>query len=194
VNTSEVMMRFDLSAAKVVSGVQFDVTMPEGVELTSATKGLVVGRKADAEDNTYTLLAYSMSLGAVPGTLAVKATLPVNMPEGVYAIEPENVVLVDASMNMLSCNVGSSRLFVGATTGIAQSEGSIQVTIEASGLHVMNAAGKVAMLTDAAGRLVLAEEIADADCLVSLAALPAGTYVVEIVDEYSPIKVKFLWK
>lgn len=194
VNTSEVMMSFDLSAAKAVSGVQFDVTMPEGVELTSATKGLVVGRKADAEDNSYTLLAYSMSLGAVPGTLAVNATLPVNMPEGVYAIEPENVVLVDASMNMLSCNVGSSRLFVGATTGIAQSEGSIQVTIEASGLHVMNAAGKVAMLTDAAGRLVLAEEIADADCLVSLAALPAGTYVVEIVDEYSPIKVKFLWK
>ncbi len=194
VNTSEVMMRFDLSAAKAVSGVQFDVTMPEGVELTSATKGLVVGRKAGAEDNTYTLLAYSMSLGAVPGTLAVKATLPVNMPEGVYAIEPENVVLVDASMNMLSCNVGSSRLFVGATTGMAQFEGSIQVTVETVGLHIVNAAGKVAMITDAAGRLVLAEELAGADCLVSLSALPAGTYVVEIVDEYSPIKVKFLWK
>lgn len=194
VNTSEVMMRFDLSAAKAVSGVQFDVTMPEGVELTSETKGLVVGRKAGAEDNTYTLLAYSMSLGAVPGKLAVKATLPINMPEGVYTIEPENVVLVDASMNMLSCNVGSSRLFVGATTGIAQPEGSIQVTVETVGLHIVNAAGKVAMITDAAGRLVLAEELAGADCLVSLSALPAGTYVVEIVDEYSPIKVKFLWK
>ena len=194
VNTSEVMMRFDLSAAKAVSGVQFDVTMPEGVELTSETKGLVVGRKAGAEDNTYTLLAYSMSLGAVPGKLAVKAALPINMPEGVYTIEPENVVLVDASMNMLSCNVGSSRLFVGATTGMAQPEGSIQVTVETVGLHIVNAAGKVAMITDAAGRLVLAEELAGADCLVSLSALPAGTYVVEIVDEYSPIKVKFLWK
>ena len=194
VNTSEVMMRFDLSAAKVVSGVQYDVTLPEGVELTSATKGLVVGHKDGAEDNTYTLLAYSMSLGAVPGTFVVKATLPVNMPEGVYAIEPENVILVDASMNMLPCNVGSSKLFVGATTGMAQLDGNIQVTVEANGLHVMNAAGKVAMITDAAGRLVLAEELADADCLISLSALPTGTYVVEIIDEYSPIKVKFLWK
>ena len=194
VNTSEVMMRFDLSAAKVVSGVQYDVTLPEGVELTSATKGLVVGHKDGAEDNTYTLLAYSMSLGAVPGTFAVKATLPVNMPEGVYAIEPENVILVDASMNMLPCNVGSIKLFVGATTGMAQLDGNIQVAVEANGLHVMNAAGKVAMITDAAGRLVLAEELADADCLISLSALPTGTYVVEIIDEYSPIKVKFLWK
>ena len=194
VKTTEVMMRFDLSAAKAVSGVQFDVTMPEGVELTSATKGLVVGRKAGAEDNTYTLLAYSMSLDAVPGTLAVKATLPANMSEGVYVIAPENVVLVDASMNMLSCNTASSKLFVGATTGMAQLDGNIQVTVEADGLHIVNAAGKVAMITDAAGRLVLVEELADADCLISLSALPAGTYVVEIIDEYSPVKVKFLWK
>lgn len=194
VKTTEVMMRFDLSAAKAVSGVQFDVTMPEGVVLTSETKGLVVGRKAGAEDNTYTLLAYSMSLDAVPRTLAVKATLPANMSEGVYVIAPENVILVDASMNILSCNTASSRLFVGATTGMAQLDGNIQVTVEADGLHVVNAAGKVAMITDASGRLVLAEELADADCLISLSVLSAGTYVVEIIDEYSPIKVKFLWK
>ena len=50
------------------------------------------------------------------------------------------------------------------------------------------------MLTDASGRLVLAEELGGNDCLIPLTALSAGTYVVEIVDEYSPLKVKFLWK
>ena len=194
VKTTEVMLHFNLSAAQAVCGLQFDVTLPEGVELTSATKGLTVGRNAGAEDNTYTLLAYSTSLAAVPGTLSVKATLPVGMSEGTYPLSPEQVTLVDASMNMLSCTIGTSKLYVGETTGMAQAEGNIRVSVEDGGLHIMNAAGKVAMLTDAAGRLVLAEELSGNDCQIPLSALSAGTYVVEIVDEYSPVKVKFLWK
>ena len=168
--------------------------MPEGVELTSATKGLVVGRKAGSEDNTYTLLAYSTSLAAVPGTLSVKATLPVGMSEGVYVIAPEEVVLVDASMDMLSCTIGAGKLLVGESTGMTSPDGNIQVTVVESGLRIVNASGKVAMLTDASGRLVLAEELADDECLIPLSSLLAGTYVVEIADEYSPVKVKFLWK
>ena len=194
VKTTEVMLHFNLSAAQAVCGLQFDVTLPEGVELTSATKGLTVGRKAGAEDNTYTLLAYSTSLAAVPGTLSVKATLPVGMSEGTYALSPEEVTLVDASMNMLSCTIGTGKLYVGETTGMAQAEGGIRVSVEEGGLHILNAAGKVAMITDASGRLVLAEELGGNDCLIPLTALSAGTYVVEIVDEYSPLKVKFLWK
>ena len=194
VRTTEVMLHFNLSAAQAVCGLQFDVTLPEGIELTSATKGLVVGRKAGAQDNTYTLLAYSTSLAALPGTLAVKATLPVGMSEGAYTIAPQEVTLVDASMDMLSCTIGTGKLYVGEATGMAQTEGNIQVSVSDGGLHIVNAAGKVAMLTDAAGRLVLAEELAGNDCLIPLSALSAGTYVVEIVDEYSPVKVKFLWK
>ena len=194
VRTTEVMLHFNLSASQTVCGLQFDVTMPEGVELTSATKGLVVGRKAGSEDNTYTLLAYSTSLAAVPGTLSVKATLPVGMSEGVYVIAPEEVVLVDASMDMLSCTIGAGKLLVGESTGMTSPDGNIQVTVVESGLRIVNASGKVAMLTDASGRLVLAEELADDECLIPLSSLLAGTYVVEIADEYSPVKVKFLWK
>ena len=192
--TTEVMLHFNLSAAQAVCGLQFDITLPEGIELTSATKGLVVGRKAGAQDNTYTLLAYSTSLAALPGTLAVKATLPVGMSQGVYTLAPEEVTLVDASMDMLSCTIGTGKLYVGEATGMAEAEGGIQVSVSDGGLHIVNAAGKVAMLTDAAGRLVLAEELAGNDCLIPLSALSAGTYMVEIVDEYSPVKVKFLWK
>ena len=192
--TTEVMLHFNLSAAQAVCGLQFDITLPEGIELTSVTKGLVVGRKAGAQDNTYTLLAYSTSLAALPGTLAVKATLPVGMSQGVYTLAPEEVTLVDASMDMLSCTIGTGKLYVGEATGMAEAEGGIQVSVSDGGLHIVNAAGKVAMLTDAAGRLVLAEELAGNDCLIPLSALSAGTYMVEIVDEYSPVKVKFLWK
>ena len=194
VRTTEVMLHFNLSATEAVCGIQFDVTMPEGVELTSATKGLVVGRKAGATDNTYTLLAYSTSLAAVPGTLSVKATLPVGMCEGVYLIAPEDVILVDASMDMLSCTIGTGKLLVGESTEVTQAAGNVQVIVGESGLRIVNASGRVAMLTDASGRLVLAEELVDEDCLIPLSSLSAGTYVIEIADEYSPVKVKFLWK
>ena len=52
----------------------------------------------------------------------------------------------------------------------------------------------MAMLTDAAGRFVMAEEVTGSDFLMALPSLPAGTYVIEIVNETSPVKVKFLWK
>ena len=191
---TEVMLHFNLSAAQKVCGLQFDVTMPEGVELTSATQGLVVGRKAGAEDNTYTLLTYSTSLEAVPGELAVKAVLPVNISEGTYVIAPTNIVLTDDAMNELAYTIGEGQLVVGETTGMGLTENGIRVTVEDEGLRIVNAAGMVAMLTDASGRFVLAEELVEDDCLIPLSSLSAGLYVIEIVNEHSPVNVKFLWK
>ena len=194
VGVTEVMLHFNLSAAQKVCGLQFDVTMPEGVELTSATQGLVVGRKAGAEDNTYTLLTYSTSLEAVPGELAVKAVLPVNISEGTYVIAPTNIVLTDDAMNELAYTIGEGQLVVGETTGMGLTENGIRVTVEDEGLRIVNAAGMVAMLTDASGRFVLAEELVEDDCLIPLSSLSAGLYVIEIVNEHSPVNVKFLWK
>ena len=191
---TEVQLQFNLSPSAAVSGLQFDVTLPEGVTLTSATQGVTVGRKADATDNTYTLLAYSASLGSVPGTLAVQASLPVNMTEGVYPIMPENVVLVDAHMNMLPHTMKGGRLLVGQPTGMGHVADGVHVDVTESGLHITGAAGSVAMLTDAAGRFVQAEELPDNDCHISLSSLSAGIYVVEIENEHAPVKVKFLWK
>ena len=192
--TSEAMLHFNLSSTSAVSGVQFDVTLPEGVQLSSATQGLMVGRKPDVEDNTYTLLAYSASLGAVPGELVVKATIPINLPGGVYPISPENVVLVDANMEMLTHTMRSGKLLVDGTTGIVNVDGDIQVEVVKEGLRIRNAQGAVAMLTDAVGRFVLAEELTGDDRLIPLSSLPEGTYIIEIEIENSPVKVKFLWK
>ena len=192
--TGEVMMHFTLSSTASVCGVQFDVTMPEGVELASATRGLVVGRKPGADDNTYTLLAYSTSLGSVPGTLSVKATLPVNMAEGSYPIAPAEVILVDADMMEKPCVLTGGRLIVGNATGMKQKESDIRVTVVDEGVRIVGATGSMAMVTDASGRFVLAREVTGADFVMPLSSLPAGTYVIEIVDELSPVKVKFLWK
>lgn len=191
---SEVLLHFNLSSTAEVSGVQFDVTLPEGVELSSATQGLLVGRKAGATDNTYTLLAYSSSLGSVPGTLTVKASLPVNLADGMYALSPTDVILVDADMNTLSYTLSSGSLHVGEATGMDRTIGGIQVDVTDSGLRIIEASGSVAMLTDAAGRFILAEELVGDDCLLPLGSLPTGTYVIEIVTESSTVKAKFLWK
>lgn len=192
--TTEAMLHFNLSSTLAVSGVQFDVTLPEGVQLSSATQGLMVGRKPGAEDNTYTLLAYSTSLGSVPGELVVKAAIPVNLPGGVYPISPENVVLVDANMEMLAHTMRTGKLLVDGTTGIVNVDRDIQVEVVEEGLRIRNAQGAVAMLTDAVGRFVLAEELTSDDRLMPLSSLPEGTYIIEIETEDSPVKVKFLWK
>ena len=190
---TEVLLHFNLSSATNVSGMQFDVTLPEGVELTSATQGLAVGRKAGATDNTYTLLAYSQSLGTVSDALTVKASLPVNLAEGEYTITPENVVLVDARMNELPYELTSGKLYVG-TTGVGLLHGDVRVDVTADGLRIQGAAGSVATLLDMSGRFLLAEELSSDDCVVSLLSLPVGTYVIEIATDNSPVKVKFLWK
>ena len=153
-----------------------------------------MGRKEGTEDNTYTLLVYSTSLNAISNTLTVKAILPVNISEGVYPIVPTNLVLADASMRVLPHTIDEGKLFVGGTTGIIQTEKGIRMTVEENGIRITSAAGMVAMLTDAAGRFVLAEELANDDCLIPLSSLSAGIYVLEIVNESSPINVKFLWK
>ena len=193
-DVTEVRLHFKLSTSQTVCGLQFDVTMPEGVELVSDTQGLVVGRKEGTEDNTYTLLVYSSSLDAVPNTLTVKATLPINISEGVYPIVPTNLVLADASMRVLPHTIGEGKLFVGGTTGMTHTESGIRMTVEESGIRIKGASGTVTMLTDAVGRFVLAEELADDDCLIPLSSLSAGFYVIEIVNESRPAKVKFLWK
>lgn len=191
---SEVLLNFALSSASSACGMQFDVTLPEGVGLTSSTQGLVVGRKPGTKENTYTLLAYSSSLNQLPGTLSVVASLPVNLAEGGYPIIPENVVLVDALMNELPCELSGGKLFVGSSTGMNGVNAGVQVNVTGNGLQIIGAAGKVATLYDMSGRFQLAEELSSDDCLVSLMSLPVGTYVVEIETENSPIKVKFLWK
>ena len=192
--TDEVMMHFTLSSTVDICGVQFDVTMPEGVELTSATPGLVVGRKQGTENNTYTLLAYSTSLGSVPGTLSVKATLPVNMEEGVYPIVLQEAILVNADMSEKPCALTEGQLLVGDATGMKLTTSGIRVMVVDKGLHILGATGSVAMLTDAAGHFVMAEEVTGSDFLMALPSIPTGTYVIEIVNETSPVKVKFLWK
>ena len=194
VGRDEVLLHFTLSSTASISGVQFDVTMPEGVDLTSATQGLVVGRKPGSEDNTYTLLAYSTSLGAVPGTLSVKAALPMNMAEGTYPIVPSEAILVDADMSEKPCMLVEGELMVGNATDMEQPSNDIRVKVNEEGLRIFGATGSVAMLTDAAGRFVLAGEVTEEDFLIALTSLPAGTYVIEIVNETSPVKVKFLWK
>lgn len=194
VGRDEVMIQFNLSSTASVCGVQFDVTMPEGVELASSTSGLLVGRKLGTEDNTYTLLAYSTSLGSVPRTLTVKATLPIGMAEGIYPIVPEEAILVNADMSEMSCVMTEGKLLVGNATSIGQTQSGIRVMVVDNGLRILGATGSMAMLTDASGRFVLAEEVVGEDFLIPLSSLSVGTYVIEIVNETSPVKIKFLWK
>ena len=83
---------------------------------------------------------------------------------------------------------------MGEATGMDRTIGGIQVDVTDSGLRIIGASGSVAMLTDAAGRFILAEELVGDDCLLPLGSLPTGTYVIEIVTESSTVKAKFLWK
>ena len=58
IGTSTVDLTFELNNKDVVSGVQFDMLLPEGVDLESCTEGLTVGKKLNATNNVYTFFFF----------------------------------------------------------------------------------------------------------------------------------------
>lgn len=193
--TAEVLLDFKLSGTDRPSGVQFDITLPDGVELASVTDGLVVGRKLGSTDNTYTLLAYSADLSPVSETLSVRATLPVNMEAGTYPIIPENVVMAAADMRNIANTIVAGKLFVGTTTGMTGIEnGRMGMLVESAGLRVFNAAGGSLSVYDISGRFVVAFGINADNEFMPLPALAPGTYVGEINRNGQTVRTKFICK
>lgn len=194
-NATEVYIDFTLRGTDRPCGVQFDVTMPEGVGLEPATGGLTVGRKAGSSANTYTLLAYSTDLQPLGGTLGVKAVLPVNMAAGTYPIVPENVVAVAGDMRAIGHAVAPGRLTIGSATGMrGVVDGRPGIIVEREGLRVLNAGGGSITVYDAGGRFAVGSTLAGDNELVTVAALVRGTYVAEITKGGMTVRTKFIWK
>lgn len=194
-NATEVFLDFRLRGTERPYGVQFDVTMPEGVSLESATDGLVVGRKAGSRNNTYTLLAYSTDMQPIGGTLSVKAVLPVNMDEGTYPIVPEDVVMAGGDMRSIAHTVAPGRLTVGSPTGIRGiTDGRPGIVVERDGLRVMNAGGGSLTVYDGGGRFVIGSTIGSDNELVTVQALAQGSYIAEITKDGRTVRTKFIWK
>ncbi len=194
-NATEVFLDFRLRGTERPYGVQFDVTMPEGVSLESATDGLVVGRKSGSRNNTYTLLAYSTDMQPIGGTLSVKAVLPVNMDEGTYPIVPEDVVMAGGDMRSIAHTVAPGRLTVGSPTGIRGiTDGRPGIVVERDGLRVMNAGGGSLTVYDGGGRFVIGSTIGSDNELVAVQALAQGSYIAEITKDGRTVRTKFIWK
>lgn len=195
IGTSTVDLTFELNNKDVVSGVQFDMLLPEGVDLESCTEGLTVGKKLNATNNVYTFLAYSEDLESLSGQFAVKATLPINLLEGVYDLIPENCIMSGPDMSALNHQIKGGKFCVGINTGIepAFDEG-ITIQVGRNGLNVLHAVNGTLAITDMLGRFLLATEIDSDVQFVPLSGLVAGAYVAEVRVGEKIVRLKFIWK
>ena len=195
IGTSTVDLTFELNNKDVVSGVQFDMLLPEGVDLESCTEGLMVGKKLNATNNVYTFLAYSEDLESLSGQFAVKATLPINLLEGVYDLIPENCIMSGPDMSALNHQIKGGKFCVGINTGIepAFDEG-ITIQVGRNGLNVLHAVNGTLAITDMLGRFLLATEIDSDVQFVPLSGLVAGAYVAEVRVGEKIVRLKFIWK
>lgn len=190
----DAILNFKVESGSVVSGLQFDITMPEGIELSSNTEGLIVRRKPNTEENTYTVMTYSTQLKSIRGSFGIKASVPSNFVSGEYPIEPVNVVMVTNSMDVIETNLIGGTLYVGNFTNVQNNPNGIQVIIEKSGVRIMNAIGQVMTITDSSGRFIIAEEMSANNQLVELTTMQNGTYLIEITTDDNPVITKILWK
>ena len=195
IGTSTVDLTFELNNKDVVSGMQFDMLLPEGVDLESCTEGLTVGKKLNATNNVYTFLAYSEDLESLSGQFDVKATLPINLLEGVYDLIPENCIMSGPDMSALNHQIKGGKFCVGINTGIepAFDEG-ITIQVGRNGLNVLHAVNGTLAITDMLGRFLLATEIDSDVQFVSLSGLVAGAYVAEVRVGEKIVRLKFIWK
>ena len=193
--TDMVDLTFKLYGNAPVSGMQFDVALPEGVELKSATEGLIVGKKANRTDNVYTLLAYSGNLEKLDGKFMVKASLPVNLPEGIYDIMPERSVMSGSDMRKIAHLTKGGKLHVGNLSDINDvSKEHATLRVEPTGLDVRHAAGSTLVITDMEGRFVMAAEIDGDSYFVPLSDRMSGVYIAEVRDGKESVRLKFIWK
>ena len=195
IGTSTVDLTFELNNKDVVSGMQFDMLLPEGVDLESCTEGLTVGKKLNATNNVYTFLAYSEDLESLSGRFDVKATLPINLLEGVYDLIPENCIMSGPDMSALNHQIKGGKFCVGINTGIepAFDEG-ITIQVGRNGLNVLHAVNGTLAITDMLGRFLLATEIDSDVQFVPLSGLVAGAYVAEVRVGEKIVRLKFIWK
>lgn len=192
----DVDLIFEVDGNEQVSGIQFDVVLPEGVELKSATEGLTVGRCINAEGNIFRLLAYSADLNSLNGKYTVKASLPVNLSEGIYHIQPEQSIMSGSDMHKIIHQINGGKLIVGHPTNIGGiSKDGIILSVEQTGLNVRNACDCTLMVTDMSGRFVMATEIgSDNQSIILPNGLMSGTYVAEIHTGEQTVRLKFIWK
>lgn len=187
-------LTFELNGENLISGMQFDISLPDGVELKSDTEGLIVGKKANTDGNVYTLIAYSNEMKCINGQYKVKATLPINLSEGIYDLIPEHSVLARADMSKLNHRIYGGKLTVGSPTNIlSQSEEKITMHVGQDGLYVKHADGGTLMITDMSGRFILATEINSDICFIPFDSA-TGTYIAEICVGEKSVRLKFIWK
>ncbi len=190
----EVNIPFSLTMKENICGVQFDLLMPDGVELTSETDGLTVRKKLDATDNTYTVIYFASDLQPLAKTLNIKATLPINMAKGAYELMPTNVIMTNEAMQSLDHNIKGGSLYVGMGNSINTVNDGIHIAVESNGIRLTGCAGTVVTLTDTAGRFILAEEVSDDTHFIGLTSISSGVYIVEVNRNETICKRKFLWK
>lgn len=188
-------LTFELNNKDVVSGIQFDILLPDGIELESCTKGLTVGKKLNATNNVYTILAYSEDLKSLSGQFDVKATLPINISDGVYELMPENCIMSGPDMSELHHQIKGGKLCVEINSNVENTlEEGIAIQVSQRGLNVLHAVNGTLMITDMHGRFLLATEINNDTQFVPLSGLIDGVYIAEVRVGERIKRLKFIWK
>ena len=125
----------------------------------------------------------------------MKATLPINLLEGVYDLIPENCIMSGPDMSALNHQIKGGKFCVGINTGIepAFDEG-ITIQVGRNGLNVLHAVNGTLAITDMLGRFLLATEIDSDVQFVPLSGLVAGAYVAEVRVGEKIVRLKFIWK
>ena len=129
------------------------------------------------------------------GQFDVKATLPINISDGVYELMPENCIMSGPDMSELHHQIKGGKLCVEINSNVENTlEEGIAIQVSQRGLNVLHAVNGTLMITDMHGRFLLATEINNDTQFVPLSGLIDGVYIAEVRVGERIKRLKFIWK
>ena len=136
---SQVTLPIRLANTETISGLQFNLVLPEGVSVSSkevntdrAVSHIVSSNKDPEADNTYIFTVLSMSGDVISGNegTLVNVTLQVddNVAIGQYPITIDNIVLTKSDETKINPNATTSQLnVIEVTMGDVNNDGDIDI-------------------------------------------------------------------
>lgn len=188
-----VPLKFTIQGDEKVCGMQFDITVPDGVILHSESSAIRLGQAPESDTNVYRLLTYSPTLEALPATVSLLAEIPSDMEERDYPVTLNGITLSDAKMRNVLASSSAGVLHVHKATGIDTNEADMYVYSEREGIRVLRAEDAVCSVTDTSGRLILKEKLHTNSQYIPLQVVP-GIYLVELQKDNQRVLLKLVIK
>lgn len=186
-------LEFHIEGNQWISGMQFDVTLPDGIALSSGNPDILVGYAPGRETNTYRILSYSTALTKLANSVSLSLEIPESMLTGDYPVMIDEVVLSDNSMRNVAGGIKNGILHIGSPTGVGSNETDMYVRSERQGIRVFNAESAVCVISDTTGNLLVKEELRESSQYIPLQVV-SGIYIVELQKGEQRMKVKFVIK